>query len=135
MEQYPIPQFIEEEGKIIYFITFRQFFILIAGGAICFFLYFILPSPLSIVAIILVGCITGVVCFVKINDMKVEVAFLHFLNFSVGSKNYTWKKTESPYPFKIQKRGELKEIEKDVTLSPQKSKLHDIKKNVELNVK
>ena len=43
MEQYPIPQFIEQESKIASFISFRQFFYLVGAGVICFFLYFLLP--------------------------------------------------------------------------------------------
>ena len=42
MEQYPIPQFIEQEGKIAFFISFRQFFYIVGAGAICFILYFAL---------------------------------------------------------------------------------------------
>ncbi|MCX6719524.1 MAG: PrgI family protein, partial [Candidatus Staskawiczbacteria bacterium] len=46
MEQYPIPQFIEQEGKIAFFISFRQFFYLVGAGGACFILYFILPKVL-----------------------------------------------------------------------------------------
>ena len=43
MEQYPVPQFIEQEGKIAFFLSFRQFFYLAGAGAICFILYYTLP--------------------------------------------------------------------------------------------
>ena len=46
MERYPIPQFIEAEGKIAFFISFRQFFYLLGAGVICFILYWILPRVL-----------------------------------------------------------------------------------------
>lgn len=135
MEQYPIPQFIEQEGKIIYFITFRQFFILIGGGVVCFFTYFLLPFSIASIVMIVEACFAAFIAFIKINDMTVETVFMHFLGFSVGLKNYTWKKKESAYPFRIQKRTELKKIEEEAVLAPQRSRLHDIKKNVELRIK
>ena len=44
MEQYPIPQFIEQEGKIAFFLSFKQFFYLVGAGVVIFMLYYILPS-------------------------------------------------------------------------------------------
>src|SRR5258708_7842589 len=99
MAQYPIPQFIESEGKIIFFLTFRQFFILVGGGTACILLYFILPLFLFLVFAIPIVIVTLVVAFLKVNNESVVKAFLHYVGFSTKPKNYTWKKKDLSYPF------------------------------------
>ena len=100
MEQYPIPQFIEQEGKIIFFLTFRQFFILVGGTAICMATYFLTPFPVFIFSVLIIIPIALALAFAKINNEPVFKFFLHFLGFSIGKKNYTWKKKEASYPLK-----------------------------------
>lgn len=132
--QYPIPQFIEAEGKIIFFLTFKQFFMLIGGGAICAVVYLLLPFQLFVIAALLVMGLTGTVAFVKLDGVSVVTILFNFLGFTVGSKVYTWKKKEATYPFKIQKKPELANIENIQEVAPAKmqpSKLNDIKKLIE----
>ena len=92
MPQYPIPQFIEEEGKIIFFLTFRQFFILVGAGAICFGLLFILPMIIAIIASMFVLGIFGIIAFLKIDGMSVVKVLLNMMGFYTKTKVYTWKK-------------------------------------------
>jgi hypothetical protein len=126
MGQYPIPQFIEEEGRIIFFLTFRQFFILIGGGVACLLLYFFLPFYLFVAGSILIGLLVAIIAFLKINNESVFKVLFDFLTFSAGTKRYTWDKKETMYPFRIkqQKQG-------SATTSIQESKLSSIKKLVE----
>ncbi|OGZ66495.1 MAG: hypothetical protein A3C50_00375 [Candidatus Staskawiczbacteria bacterium RIFCSPHIGHO2_02_FULL_43_16] len=96
MPQYPIPQFIEEEGKIISFLTFRQFWWLVGGGAVIVLLYYILPFYFFILTALLVAALVGTIAFVKINNMSLIKIFLNFLGFSLGAKTYTWERKETP---------------------------------------
>jgi hypothetical protein len=132
MEQYPIPQFIETEGKIAFFISFRQFFYLVGAGAVCFLLYFVLPFYLFLIAsfIIVGGAI--ILGFVTINGAPIINIILSSIGFAAGSKSYVWKKKESLYPFKAIKRAEIKKIEQETTLRAQRSQLRKIKTNVEI---
>ena len=102
--QYSTPQFIESEGKIISFLTFRQFFILIGTGLVCLLLYYTLPFYFFAVLAVLVAGLGGAIAFLKINDASVVTIALHFFTFLTQSKNYTWKKKESAYPVMIKKR-------------------------------
>ncbi len=101
MEQYPIPQFIEAEGKIISFLTFRQFFVLVGGGAVCVGLFFLFPFYVFLPIAILVGAIVMGVAFLKVDGVSITTIVLNFVTFSVASKNYTWQKKEYPYPFGV----------------------------------
>lgn len=135
MEQYPIPQFIEQEGKIAVFMSFRQFFYLVGAGVVCFFLYFILPQFLFYIAAIVIGVGTVILAFVSIDGTPILNVLLGAIGFSLGGKNYTWKKKESPYPFKPIARTQLKPIDQGPVLQAQTSQLKKTKTAVELKIK
>jgi len=95
MERYPIPQFIEQEGKIAFFISFRQFFYLVGAGVVCFLLYYVLPFfPFVVISIAIFGGAVAL-AFITINGVPVLNMILGSIGFAVGGKNYTWKKKES----------------------------------------
>ena len=135
MEQYPIPQFIEQEGKIAFFISFRQFFYLVGAGVICFMLYFVLPFFLFIMFSLVVGAGATVLAFVTINGVPVINTIFSSFGFLTGAKDYTWKKKESPYPFKSIKRAQIKKIDEGPVLKAQTSQLRKTHTDVELRTK
>jgi len=135
MEQYPIPQFIEQEGKIAFFISFRQFFYLVGAGVICFFLYFILPKTLFIIASIIIGLIAMAVAFIQINGVPILTMIMGAIGFSIGGHDYTWKKKESPYPFKPIRRTQIKKIEQAPVLQAQASQLKRTRTQIEMKTK
>ena len=99
MAQYPIPQFIESEGKIISFLTFRQFFVLVGAGAICGAAYYTLPFALFAIISLIVAVMAFAIAFLKIDNTSVVTLVVNFLSFTTKSKNYVWQKKDSPYPF------------------------------------
>jgi hypothetical protein len=135
MEQYPIPQFIEQESKIAFFISFRQFFYLVGAGVACFFLYFILPRFLFYLVAPIIFIATAVLAFGTIGGTPILNVILGSIGFSLGGKNYTWKKKESPYPFKPITRTQIKKIEQGPVLQAQVSQLRKTKTQVELRTK
>ncbi len=135
MAQYPIPQFIESEGKIISFLTFRQFFLLVGGGAFCLLFYYTLPFFLFVIFSIFIGLLVAAIAFVKIDNTSVVIIFLNFILFLTKSKDYVWQKKEHPYPFRVKKHPEIKNIEEFTTSGSENSKLHNIKQIVEYRKK
>ncbi len=135
MEPYPIPQFIEQEGKIAFFISFRQFFYLVGAGLVCFMLYFILPRFLFWVLGPAIFLVAALLAFVTMNGTPVINIILSSVGFLTGTKDYTWKKKESPYPFKPIKRTQIKKIDAGPVLQAQKSQLRKTKTAVELRTK
>ena len=135
MEQYPIPQFIEAEGKIAFFISFRQFFYLVGAGLACFLLYFTVPLFLFIILsfVIMVSAVT--LAFVQVNGVPVLNMILGSIGFAIGGKNYVWQKKESPYPFKPIKRAQIKKIDEGPVLQAQKSQLKRTKTAVEMRTR
>ncbi len=94
MIQYSLPQFIEEEGKIVFFLTYRQFFLLVGGGAVSFLMIFTLPLPIAIGGTTLVMAIVSAIAFIKINGFSIIKIIMHFFGFTMQTKNYVWKKEE-----------------------------------------
>ncbi len=132
MAQYPIPQFIESEGKIVSFLTFRQFFILIGGGAVCFVLYYLLPFFLFVILAVLIGLLVAATAFLKVDNVSVVTILFNFLTFSTKSKSYMWQKKELTYPSKVRKEYEIKNI---AASESQLNRLDSAKKMVELRKK
>jgi len=135
MEQYPIPQFIEQEGKIAFFISFRQFFYLVGAGVVCFFLWFILPKFLFYIFAIIIFVAAIVLGFVTINGVPILNMILGAIGFSMGGKSYTWKKKESPYPFRPIKTTHIKRLEQAPVLQAQTSQLKKTRTQIELKTK
>lgn len=135
MEQYPVPQFIEQEGKIAFFISFRQFFYLVGAGIAGFIMYFTLPFFLFLMLSILLGFSAIVLAFVTINGVPLLNIIMGSLGFAARAKNFTWKKKESPYPFKTIKRAQIQKIDKGPVLQLQQSNLKRTKTDVELRTK
>lgn len=135
MEQYPIPQFIEQESKIAFFISFRQFFYLVGAGLVCFFLYFLLPKALFYFFSMIIFIVAVILAFVTVGGTPVLNLILGSIGFSMGGKDYTWKKKESPYPFKPIKRTQIRKIEQGPVLQAQTSQLKKTKTMVEMRTK
>ena len=53
----------------------------------------------------------------------------------MGGKDYTWKKKESPYPFKPITRTQIRKIEQGPVLQAQSSQLKKTKTQIELRTK
>lgn len=136
MEQYPVPQFIEEESRIISFLTMRQFIYLVIAGAVLFVLYAILPFFIFIVAAVIIGGGALGLGFIKVDGIPFLTILLNSIGFMSKAKNYTWKKKESLYPFKTVQRAPLKKIEDEAKLGiGQKSGLKKLRTKVELRIK
>ncbi len=135
MEQYAIPQFIEQESKIAFFISFRQFFYLVGAGLVCFFLYFMLPSILFYIVGSIVFIATAILAFGTISGTPILNVILGSIGFSMGGKDYTWSKKESPYPFKPIQRTQIKKIDQGPVLQSQTSQLKRTRTQIELRTK
>lgn len=77
----------------------------------------------------------GILAFATINGVPILNMILGAIGFSMGGKNYVWKKAESPYPFKPIQRTQIRKIEQGPVLQAQTSQLKRIKTQVELKTK
>ena len=76
-----------------------------------------------------------VFAFGTVNGIPILTILLGAIGFSMGGKTYTWKKAESPYPFKPIKRTLIRKIEQGPVLQAQASQLKRTKTAVELRTR
>jgi hypothetical protein len=93
--RFNVPQFIEQEAKIVGPLTFKQFIYIGSAGIICLILFHIAPPVIFFsLAIILV---TGSFClaFIKINGKPLLTTIMNFFNFLISPKIFLWQKNKT----------------------------------------
>lgn len=92
MQQFVVPQFIEVEDKIFGPVTVRQFLILLAGGLVCFLAYRYADITLFAFALAVVGGLSLVFAFVKINGQSFHYFLLNILQTLRRPGLRVWRK-------------------------------------------
>src|SRR5579859_6660296 len=92
--QYDIPQFIEEESKIVGPLSFRQFFLFLGGGIFCFMLYYIFQTWLWIIIAGTIMLGIAFLSFGRIQGLPASTVILHSLKFFWLPRLYIWKKRD-----------------------------------------
>ena len=133
MDQFTVPQFIEEKAKVIGPMTLNQFAFIAAAGAICFILYFAIPSFFFIIAAIVIMSGGALLAFGKSGGRPLPLVFKNFLVFTLRPRIYLWKKKMGPPP-KLAESPKIEPEEIKKTAVPTmvgKSRLNALSKQVE----
>lgn len=99
--RFTVPQFIEQEAKIIGPLTFKQFIYIGSAGVIGFILFQSLPSPFSWLIVIVLGLSAFALAFLKINGKSLPIVIVNFFKFLFSSKIYLWQKEKTKTQTKI----------------------------------
>ncbi|MDP2735257.1 MAG: PrgI family protein [bacterium] len=134
--RFQVPQFIEHEPKVIGPFTFRQFVYLGVPAAVAFFLYFLAPFFVFVIASIFLAAFGFMFAFIKIGGRELPTILLNFFNFTVGPKRYLWKKGETPLDMMPKTRAQPQVLAPEGTPKReiqlvQKSRLKDLAVKVE----
>lgn len=95
MDQVTVPQFIDNEDKILGPITVRQFVIMFVAAIILFLFYKFADLVTFIFACIPIGGITAVIAFVKINGQPFHYFVLHIIETLKRPSLRVWRKSVS----------------------------------------
>jgi hypothetical protein len=90
--QFQVPQFIEVEDKIVGPFSWKQFIYMLGGIGISYIIFKTVPLFIGIFLIIPILALAGALTFVKVNGRPFIFALESWMNFSMGSKLYVWKK-------------------------------------------
>ncbi|MDD2909813.1 MAG: PrgI family protein [Minisyncoccales bacterium] len=137
--QYRVPQFIEEESKIVGPLTLKQSMIIGISGGIVFTMYFSFGEKNLFLFLILSGIILGgaiALAFLKIDGRPFTQMMTYFLNYSIMPKLYIWKRKESPVFVKIKLKTPIDlEKEKDPFegLKKRKGRLNELQNKIDLS--
>ena len=91
-DKFIVPQFIENEDKILGPITVRQFILSLATVFVIFIEYKLLTTPFFIVALILTAGMGGVFGFLKVNGQPFHIFFLNFVQTVSRPSLRVWDK-------------------------------------------
>ena len=93
MDQVTVPQFIDNEDKILGPVTVRQFVIMFVAGIILFFFYKFADFVTFFFACIPVGGSAAIFGFVKINGQPFHFFLLHILETLKRPSLRVWRKS------------------------------------------
>lgn len=136
---FQIPQFVEQEAKILGPLTFKQTLYVVGAGAIIFLLYFSLAKTSPVLFIVITIFLAGLglsFAFLRIQGYSLPMLLKNMLNFSFSSKIYLWKQVMIA-PKIIQRKKETRKAEKvePVLKIAEKSQLKKLATQIETMTK
>lgn len=78
-DKFIVPQFIDNEDKILGPVTVRQFVLSLAGCFVIFLEFKLLALPYFILSLVLTVAIVGAFGFLKVNGQPFHIFFLNFV--------------------------------------------------------
>lgn len=91
-EKFVVPQFIDNEDKILGPITVRQFLIMLSATLLLFIEFKLLKTLYFVMAATVTGTITGVFAFVKINGQPFHIYFINVMQTRSRPALRVWHK-------------------------------------------
>lgn len=91
-EKFVVPQFIDNEDKILGPITVRQFLVLLVATFLIFIEYSILQTVYFIISALITAAIFGTFGFAKINGQYFHMFFVNFVQTYSRSMLRVWHK-------------------------------------------
>ena len=103
--EYPVPQFVEIESKVVGPLTLKQFIYLAGAAGICTAAFLWLPLFLAVPISLLFGGLGGALAFYKVNGKSFASMVEAAAHYYAGSKtlvrkqpDYTQKSVQKPPP-------------------------------------
>jgi hypothetical protein len=113
-DKFIVPQFIENEEKILGPVTVRQFLLSLASAFAIFIEYKILQLPYFIFATVVTAAIGGTFGFVKVNGQPFHLFFLNFVQTLVRPSLRVWDKAPTDDELRLLiKPQTISEVETD----------------------
>jgi hypothetical protein len=127
-EKFVVPQFIDNEDKILGPITVRQFLILLAATLAIFLIYTIFPLIYFIFGSVLVVALAGSFAFLKVNGQPFHLFFVNFVQTRTRPKKRVWNKEMDNAQLKalLVKPPEIAQIVMAMKSRPESTRLRDL---------
>lgn len=100
-EKFVVPQFIDNEDKILGPITVRQFLVTLGATFAIFIEYSILQLPFFIFAAVITVGLAGVFGFLKVNGQPFHLFFVNMLQTLVRPRLRVWHKELNDAELKV----------------------------------
>ncbi len=121
--EFKVPQNVQREDTIVANITFKQLGILLIGGGLTYVIYLSLANLVLwyvwLPPVAIVGLLTVVIAFVKVQDMTFTRAALYFLEYMLkprkrfySTNNLLYKHSYAKAPLSIDENKPQQAVEK-----------------------
>jgi hypothetical protein len=127
-EKFVVPQFIDNEDKILGPITVRQFLLSLGGTFAIFIEYRVFTLPLFIVFAILTAAFVGVFGFLKINGQPFHLFFVNVLQTFSRPRLRVWHKELADAELRVLavRPPEVQVVVAAVKSRPESTRLRDL---------
>ena len=92
MRSFQVPQYIEEESRLVGSFTFSQITILVLGGGLVYLAYTLLSSWFSLLVVVLLGALTVILAFVQVDGIPTYKLIMPLIRHFWLPKVYIWRK-------------------------------------------
>lgn len=127
-DKFVVPQFIDNEDKILGPITVRQFLICLVATGVIFVWYTIFPTVYFVLLTILTTSVAGTFAFVKLNGQPFHLFFVNFLQTKTRPELRVWHKELSDIELKALMTTAENPVKERPTIKPRpaSSRLRDL---------
>ncbi len=116
MATFQTPQFIEQEAKIIGFLTLPQFGYVAVGGIIIFASFKFFSFFLFLVIAVIVGGLAISLAFVKINGQSMPKVILSAFFYVWSPRTYTWQRAMAQTTLDVPDFQKIEEMRKNMSI-------------------
>ena len=116
MSTFQVPQFIEQEAKIIGFLTLKQFLYVAAGAGLIFIAFYIFSFFFWFMISVVIAGITVSLAFVKINGQDMTKVLVAALNYVWRPRTYTWQRATTETTFETSEFEKIQAVRQSMTL-------------------
>jgi hypothetical protein len=89
---FQVPQFIEEQPKIVGFLTLPEFLYLAAGGGVSFLCFYVFSIFLWVIITVVIAAIVVGLAFVKINGQPMPKVLAAAFGYVWSPRQFTWQR-------------------------------------------
>lgn len=129
-EKYIVPQFIDNENKILGPITVRQFMIILGSSFLLFLCYSILKFAYFVISTLIIAPLAVTFAFVKINGQPFHLFAINVLQTMLRPRMRVWNKEKTDAELRAYIRNgapkPTNEVMSPVKARPSSTKLRDL---------
>lgn len=96
MNDYQVPQFIEDESRLVGPFSFVQIFILVGGCGLALIFYRLLKGFIGIPLAVITLFFTALLTFARINEMPLYKMIIPMIKHFILPKSYQWSQPKTP---------------------------------------
>lgn len=116
MSTFQVPQFIEEQPKIVGFLTLPQFLYLVGAGGLSFAAFYIFNFFLWLLITAAAAALAVALAFVKVNGQPFIRVLISGLGFLLKPRTYTWQRALPEEEIEVGALERLTELRKKMSL-------------------